>query len=129
MPPSRILSCAALLLVLGLAAPVAGAQIGGWRPTNGPFGGTIITRLAVHPGGDVFAGTESGLFRSSDHGQLWSQTDTGFASNLIRSLLVDRRGDVYAGTPDGLYRSANRGATWSRAGLAGEAVTALAEDA
>jgi len=105
------------------------AQNQHWQPTNGPFGGTVITSITTHPDGDIFAGTEGGLFKSSDRGQSWSQIDTNFGSNAIRSILLTLEGAVFAGTDgSGIYVSFDKGASWLQGGLPGMSVTALTQN-
>ena len=109
---------------------VVNAQTVHWQATNGPFGGTVITEMATHPDGDLFAGTEGGLFRSSDRGQIWSQIDTHFGSNAIRSIVFTVDNDVLVGTlGSGIYISPDKGNSWLQAGLSGLSVTALATNA
>jgi hypothetical protein len=38
-----------------------------WQQTNGPFGG-IVNTIAVSPSGDLFAGTDGGIYLSRDNG-------------------------------------------------------------
>ena len=124
------------LIVLLLAATSGRAQT--WKPL-GPPGGDVRT-LTVDPShpARIFLGTADGhIFRSQDSGAHW--TLVGRASSrldaVITAIVVDPRDgntlfasswtrDSAAG--GGVFRSIDGGRTWSGAGLAGQAVRALA---
>src|SRR5580700_3010032 len=123
---------------LALAALVASAQGQTWTPL-GPPGGDART-LAADPArpSRLFLGTADGhIFGSEDSGAHW--TLLGRASSsldaVITAIVVDPRdGNVLfasswrrdAATGGGVFRSADGGRTWKEAGLAGQAVRALA---
>lgn len=109
--------------IIVLCGP-ASAQTVHWMPTNGPYGGTVISAMLTAPDGSVFAGTNGGLFRSTDLGRTWSQVDTGFASNRILSLENDAD-LLYVGTGSGIYSSFDGGTTWSHLGLSAESISSL----
>jgi len=65
----------------------------------------------------LFAGTEGGLFRSTNNGLNWALADTGLINPVVISLAVSPNGAgenyVFAGTGgNGLFRSTNGGASW-----------------
>ncbi|MGI9478551.1 MAG: WD40/YVTN/BNR-like repeat-containing protein [Hyphomicrobiaceae bacterium] len=73
----------------------------------------------VHAGDPsvVLAGTEDGVWRSTDHGATFERTNFPDAGRQIWSFLVDRRDDsrIYAGaSPIAIYRSDDRGASWRK---------------
>jgi photosystem II stability/assembly factor-like uncharacterized protein len=123
-------------VLLLLAAGVAQAQT--WKAL-GPPGGDVRALAAdpAHPG-RVFLGTADGhIFGSEDSGAHW--TLLGRASTrldaVITAIVVDPRDsrvlfasawmrDPAAG--GGIFRSMDGGRTWRGAGLAGQAVRALA---
>jgi photosystem II stability/assembly factor-like uncharacterized protein len=121
-----------------LLVAATGARGQSWKPL-GPPGGDARA-LAVDPSrpSRVFLGTADGhIFASEDSGAHWKLL--GRASSrldaVITAIVVDpRNGNVlYASswTRDsaaggGVYRSGDGGQTWSSAGLAGQAVRALA---
>jgi len=126
--------CSILLLLLTTAT----AQAQSWS-SLGPTGGDVRA-LAADPSrpAQVYLGTADGhIFGSADSGAHW--TLLGRASSrldaVITAIVVDPRdGNVlYASswtresdTGGGVFRSADGGRTWSAAGLAGQAVRALA---
>jgi photosystem II stability/assembly factor-like uncharacterized protein len=69
-----------------------------------------IMSTVCHPDGRILAGTESGLYSSSDNGNTW--TLMGMEYDYVQALAVDSLGYIFAGTADGLYRSTNNGTTW-----------------
>jgi photosystem II stability/assembly factor-like uncharacterized protein len=69
----------------------------------------------------VFAGTEIGIFRSTNGGRAWREVDFPTDRAPVLSLALSPRfasdGVLYAGTETyGLWRSADRGRTWERLG-------------
>lgn len=96
--------------------------------------GIPVHALAVGQNGQLFAGTEKGVFRSNDNhdgnlpqriwnslssfllGDLlrrWQLVNAGLTSQDIRALAVGPEGELLAGTQDGaLFRSDNHGDAW-----------------
>jgi photosystem II stability/assembly factor-like uncharacterized protein len=125
-----------LIVSLLLATTLTRAQA--WKPL-GPPGGDVRA-LAADPArpARIFLGTADGhIFGSEDSGAHW--TLLGRASSrldaVITAIVVDPRdGNVLfasswtrdAAAGGGVFRSSDGGRTWSGAGLAGEAVRALA---
>ncbi len=69
----------------------------------------------------IFAGTDSGLYRSSDYGKNWFPKNNGINSNHILSLAYSNAGNVlYAGTGDGIYCSSDNGESWNIVGSPSE---------
>jgi len=104
-----------LLLFVVLIAPTMCAQHPFWRPTNIPYGGTT-SALAADSLGNVYAGTERGIFRTSDGGDQWTLC-TREVVPLREALIVDATGVVMAGTYEGFWRSTDQGVTWQKTGL------------
>jgi photosystem II stability/assembly factor-like uncharacterized protein len=113
------------------------AQVQGSWTTGGPSGGYInsLAMAATNPD-IIYAGTDSGVFKTVDGGDTW--TKTGFPEILVRVVQVapDNPDIVYAGTTDhrpissedGIYKSEDGGSTWTQKGLAGARVNAIAID-
>jgi ligand-binding sensor domain-containing protein len=82
----------------------------------------VITR---GPGSGIFAGTDEGIFKSSDHGVNWqlSGLDNFEITDLVSYSMVNV---IYAGTiNNGVFLSRNRGYTWEQCGLNGISVHKL----
>lgn len=80
----------------------------------------------------VYAGTETGLYKTTDNGLTWIQNS--FLSNIsVSSILIDTSSNIYCGTGyysngNGVYYSSNGGEDWIQLGLAGKVVLSLAFD-
>src|ERR1035437_1366478 len=124
-----------IVVLLLLAGVVARAET--WKPL-GPRGGDVRL-LAADPSrpGQIFLGTADGhIFGSQDGGAHWMLL--GRASTrldaVITAIVVDPRNanvlfaSAWTRGPSagGVFRSGDGGRTWREAGLAGQAVRALA---
>jgi hypothetical protein len=70
---------------------------------------SVVYALTVN-GNHLFAGTEGGVYRSTDNGSNWTQA--GLTQNHINALTVI--GDqVFAGTGSGVFLTTNNGADWN----------------
>ena len=99
-----------------------------WEQANGPFGGTVPA-LAINSSGDIFAGTDaSGVFRSTDNGNSWTQISNGLPIGVsVLSLAINSSGNIFAGTDgSGIFRSTDNGNNWARNGLNDRFVYSLA---
>jgi len=72
-------------------------------------------------GSDVFAGTMTDLFHSSDNGAHWTSSTAGQPPQDVLSLAFSGT-KVYAGSNHGLYVSTDNGASWTPTGLVNDAV-------
>ena len=92
------------------------------RTMNNTYNVSSITSLK----GLLFAGTGTGVYRSTDEGITWSKVIQGLQDTSVWSLAV-MRGRIYAGTASGIYVSENSGGIWTPAGdgLPGRNVNAL----
>ncbi|MDF1520652.1 MAG: hypothetical protein RQ728_09930 [Brevefilum sp.] len=84
----------------------------------------INKNSGFHPSADVFslakasnstyyAGTESGIYKTSDGGSSWERI--GLKDIKIADVLIDiaNKNIIWAGTDQGLYRSEDRGENWA----------------
>jgi photosystem II stability/assembly factor-like uncharacterized protein len=85
----------------------------------------------------LYAGTDNGVYKSTNSGGSWSTVDTGLSGNAlsVTALAIDptTSSTLYAGTAGGgVFRSTDSGGSWSpvNTGLSGNAlsVTALTID-
>ncbi len=90
----------------------------GWESlTNGLPEAPAIRALAIHPEKPeiVYAGTQSGPYRSTDHGDHWEKVDVPDQGMPVWSLLFHPRDPnvMYAGYEScGIYRSEDSGESW-----------------
>lgn len=94
-----------------------------WRTGNIGLIDMNVLCLTVSPGfaNDqvVYAGTQTGLFRSHNAGRSWREAPLPIGFEAVLSLAITAEPDsaLYVGTEGhGLWRSADRGATWSAIG-------------
>ena len=86
-----------------------------------------VFALVAAFGGNVFAGFESGVFRSSDRGAHWAQMNAGLGTYPAAFCMAALGTSLYVGLANGgVFRSDDSGATWAPAGLSGEYVSTLA---
>lgn len=97
----------------------------------------IQTLTAEHPrtpkvfamaviGDAVFAGFESGVFRSFDRGATWEQSNAGLPDFPIAFSMAARDSILYSGgVSDGIYRSTDLAGRWTHFGLRGKYVTTI----
>jgi hypothetical protein len=73
--------------------------------------GLSFMKSLVSSGGNIVAGTDEGIYYSSDGGANWSATNV---SNLNVPSLAASSNYVYAAVPSGagIYRSSNSGVSW-----------------
>jgi photosystem II stability/assembly factor-like uncharacterized protein len=65
-------------------------------------------------GNDIFAATDSGVFRSTDNGINWTSADSGLPSNTVIYSVAMCGKNIFAGTSGkGIYLSTNNGNSWA----------------
>jgi photosystem II stability/assembly factor-like uncharacterized protein len=100
----------AVITALLTALSAVNAQ---WTQTNGPVGGRIYS-LAV-TGTTVFAGTNYGVFKSTNSTQTWFQTSLNNCK--IKSIAV-KDSNIYCGAETGgVFVSNDMGLSWTHASL------------
>src|ERR1035437_3699340 len=107
-----------VILAIVSAAPLR-AQ---WVQTNGPYDGDV--RCFAVSGTNLFAGTDVGVFLSTNNGTSWAAVNTGLTFSDIFALAVSGT-NLFAGTRDGgIYLSQNNGTSWAaiNTGLTGDAL-------
>jgi hypothetical protein len=60
-----------------------------------------VHTMIRHPSGTLFAGTDSGVFRSSNDGETWEAANSGLLKTKISALTASSDGKLYAGTTTG----------------------------
>lgn len=89
---------------------------------------TKVHTIAFNYTGDMFAGTEDGIYRSEDNGASWEFM--GLTNDAVESIAVSRQNNLFALFEGGLYRSKDDGMTWKNVFQApfGNKMIDLAED-
>jgi len=101
------------------------------NPTN-----TFVTinKLVIDPLSPetLYAGTESGIFKTINAGTNWHSANAGLNTLAVKDLAVDPSNPaiLYAATTNGVYNSTNNGSHWRlfSQGLTNLAATAVAVD-
>lgn len=79
--------------------------------TNIGLQNTFVEALAINAGGNIFAGTSAGVFRSTNSDDNWSKV---LNDNDIWALTINSSGHIFAGSirANTVFRSLNNGDTW-----------------
>ncbi|MDP4200599.1 MAG: hypothetical protein Q8922_09235 [Bacteroidota bacterium] len=106
----KIFYSVAFLILLPFGAFGQWHQIPG-PPGAGPY---CYDTLAGSKGSHIYAGTEDGAWRTTDHFQTWKRAGlAGKTITALASIFVPLQGDVlFAGADSGVYRSLDSGSTW-----------------
>jgi photosystem II stability/assembly factor-like uncharacterized protein len=86
--------------------------------------GVNILVTDPHLPGTVYAGTTSGLFKTTDAAALWKRIEKGLADTYVSAILIDPSNPniLYVGTRKGVHKTTDGGETWVQAN---EGVTTL----
>lgn len=83
-----------------------------WEFTGGPYCGAA-TVMATNSSGHVFAGTATGVYRSTDNGDHWIRVTQGLGVVNVTAMTVSSIGSIIIILSNGdIYRSVNNGDTW-----------------
>jgi photosystem II stability/assembly factor-like uncharacterized protein len=63
-------------------------------------------------GANIYAGTPTGIYLSTDLGKTWAEANNGLTSTTVNSFAASGK-NLFAGTTDGVYISTDNGAEWS----------------
>ncbi|MGH8056150.1 MAG: WD40/YVTN/BNR-like repeat-containing protein, partial [Candidatus Entotheonellia bacterium] len=93
------------------------------RVRQGLYSESAVRALAVHPREShiMYAGAESGIYRSDDRGASWTHLDSPMNTLPIWALAIDPVDPhiMFAGTrPAALFRSQDGGTTWQKLSVA-----------
>ena len=93
------------------------------RVRQGLYSESAVRALAVHPREPhvIYAGAESGIYRSEDRGASWERLDSPMNTLPIWALAIDPVDPniIFAGTrPSALFRSQDGGVTWQKLAVA-----------
>jgi hypothetical protein len=86
-----------------------------WTPVTNGLESPSVSAFAFAPnasgGTDVYAGTNRGVFRTSNHGSNW--TDVSFIYSQIQAVEATPTGAILAGSENEIYRTSDGGVTWT----------------
>jgi len=80
-----------------------------WSLTDGPYG-AVIYSVCEAPNGNLLAGTDNGLFYSTNNGNSWKTM--GFHGLIIHSVTVADSGKIYLAIGGDLQLSTDSGTSW-----------------
>lgn len=105
-PYPFIMALFSISLLAGCALPWAGPRF-----TPSGLTGRVVLALLAGDGSTVLAGTDDGIYRSTDAGRTW-QAAGGLEPETTVPGLSRASDALYAATGRGAYRSDDAGATW-----------------
>ena len=78
-------------------------------------------------GSNIFAGTDGGVYLSTNNGTSWTAENTGLGNQSVSSLAMSGS-NIFAGTYGGVFLSTNNGTSWTvdTAGMGYPLVSSLA---
>jgi photosystem II stability/assembly factor-like uncharacterized protein len=98
-----------LLLFVLIIITISNNTKAQWVQANGPYGGVI--NCVADNGKALFAGTNSGLYRSTDNGSSWNRISIAYGITSIYDIqIVDST--IYISTNFYNWRSVDNGSTW-----------------
>lgn len=117
-----------LVTVLVLSCPLDAQEMASWNNVSGGIKESEILSIGVAPWNsqEVYAGTPSGIYQTTDHGAHWKKVMAVKGSDTaVYCVSFSAKGNdfIYAGTGNGLYRSSDYGRHWQqvfRGGAGGE---------
>lgn len=93
---------------------------------------TYVRKFVLDASGNLFAGTNGGVYLSTNNGTSWAKASSSLMTTYVLSLAVDAPGNLFAGTcGDGIFLSTNEGIDWTTVnnGLTATNVSSLAVSA
>lgn len=109
-------------ILVALMAPISYAQSGSWIQQG--IGGGTIYALVIDPISPqtLYAGADTGVYKTANSGGSWSVMNTGLANAPIYSLAINpvNSQTIYAGRSNDVYKSIDGGANWAFGGLSFE---------
>ncbi|MEO0136072.1 MAG: T9SS type A sorting domain-containing protein [candidate division WOR-3 bacterium] len=84
-----------------------------WTLSNTGLSGTVYDiKVASTKANTVYAGTSSGVYKSTNAGASW--TSTGLSAN-VQAVLINpsNENEIYAATSNGIYKSTTGGGGWT----------------
>src|SRR3990172_4862078 len=98
-------------LAMRIATPAQAQQVL-WEPAGSVSG--AVQCLGVTTSNIVYAGTDSGLYVSSDHGDTWQNIADPPMGTGVTCLLITTDEELFAGTKTGLFHWRIIDASWEK---------------
>ena len=84
-----------------------------WAAANDGLSSNTITSFAIKDT-IIFAGTDGGVFLSTNNGLQWTRINNGLSNLSVTSLAISGT-NIFAGTNGGgIFLSTNNGTNWSQ---------------
>jgi photosystem II stability/assembly factor-like uncharacterized protein len=96
----------------GVFRGAASSSAPSWAPVNNGLTDRRVHALALGPGLKLYAGTQTGIFRTDDWGENWISSSTVLDGVEAIAVPLSDPDTLYAGADGGIYRSRNSGVTW-----------------
>lgn len=88
---------------------------GEWINLNAPQASYVS--IIVNSAGHIIAGSNHGIFRSTNEGTTWQAATI----NISASCFISIQNDIlFAGANSGVYKSTDNGDTWTKTGISGD---------
>jgi photosystem II stability/assembly factor-like uncharacterized protein len=87
---------------------------------SSPFG-LVTTDIQ----GAIMVSSDSGMYRSTDHGESWNLLDSGLDKKGLYCIAPSMSGAVFAGSDSGVYSLFPGSTKWVRTGLLNDQVTSM----
>jgi hypothetical protein len=84
-----------------------------WSSSNQGVDTLKAQHLAIAPDGDIYLATETGVFRSTNNGALWSRVSPNWNA-AVHKVGVTHAGTLFAIAHNGVYRTIDKGGTWTQ---------------
>lgn len=105
-------ACNFFVFVVSALMSFGGGVFDQWVETNGPVTGGVNGLIVGDSSLQVW--TTSGLYLTTDGGNLWSHAGVGSGSPPVTAI-AQTGSSILAATPtDGIYKSTDNGVTWAK---------------
>jgi formylglycine-generating enzyme required for sulfatase activity len=101
-----MMRCLVIVLFVGMISTQSNAQ---WVKTS--LDSIDVRALAVS-GNNLFVATDSGLFITTNNGDMWTLVKTGLTPNRTVNCFAKSSLHLFAGTDSGIFVSSNNGINW-----------------
>ncbi len=99
----------------------------GWTQVSPGVVGNYVYSLTQHDQ-NTYAGTDEGLFVSSDNGKTWNNLTNGKFSGTVYAVVINSNGSLIVGTNFGIYISHDKGNSWNFSSLSDVSVLFMTID-